>query len=62
MASVISAKEHAFFSLVPTVDFPWDANLRTSDGALRASFFIPAICFVAMFVYAIVFRKGGVRK
>ena len=62
MASVISAKEHAFFSLVPMMDFTWDANLRTSDGALRASFFIPAICFVAMFVYAIVFRKGGVRK
>ena len=62
MASVISAKEHLFFSLVPMMDFTWDANLRTSDGALRASFFVPAICFVAMFVYAIAFRKGGVRK
>lgn len=62
MAEVISAKESLWFSLVPMMDFSWDANLRTSDGALRASFFIPAICFVAMFVYAIVFRKGGVRK
>ena len=62
MASVISAKEHLFFSLVPMMDFTWDANLRTSDGALRASFFVPAICFVAMFVYAVVFRKGGMRK
>ena len=62
MASVISAKEHLFFSLVPMMDFTWDANLRTSDGALRASFFVPAICFVAMFVYAVVFRKGGARK
>ena len=62
MASVISAKEHLFFSLVPMMDFTWDANLRTSDGALRASFFVPAICFVAMFVYAVVVRKGGARK
>ena len=62
MASVISAKEHLFFSLVPMMDFTWDANLRTSDGALRASFFVPTICFVAMFAYAIVFRNGGVRK
>ena len=62
MASVISAKEHLFFSLVPMMDFVWDANLRTSDGALRAAFFVPAICFVAMFVYAVVFRKGGARK
>ena len=59
MASVIGAKEHLFFSLVPMMDFAWDANLRTSDGALRASFFVPVLCFVAMFVYAIVFRKKG---
>ena len=62
MASVISAKESVFFSLVPMMDFTWDANLRTSDGALRASFFVPVICFVVMFAYAVVFRKGGVRK
>ena len=62
MASVISAKEHLFFKLVPMMDFVWDANLRTSDGALRASFFVPAICFIAMFVYALVFRNGGARK
>ena len=56
MAGVISAKESVFFSLVPMMDFAWDANLRTSSGALRASFFIPAICFVVMFAYAVVFR------
>ena len=48
MASVISAKESVFFGLVPMMDFTWDANLRTSSGALRASFFVPAICFVLM--------------
>ena len=58
MAGVISAKSSAFFSLVPMYSFEWDANLRTSSGALRASFFIPAICFIAMLVYALVFRSG----
>ena len=55
MAGVISAKESVFFSLVPTMDFTFDENLRTSSGALRASFFVPIICFLAMFVYAAVF-------
>ena len=55
MAGVISAKESVFFSLVPTMDFTFDENLRTSSGALRASFFVPIICFLAMFVYATVF-------
>ena len=58
MAEVISAKESVFFSLVPMFSFEWDANLRTSSGALRASFFIPAICFIAMFAYAVIFRAG----
>ena len=56
MADVISAKESVFFDLVPMMDFTWDANLRTSSGALRASFFVPAICFAVMFAYAAVFR------
>ena len=42
-----------FFALVPMADFTWDANLRTSSGALRASFFIPIICFAIMFAYAV---------
>ena len=59
MADVISAKESAFFALTPMLDFTWDANLRTSSGALRSSFFIPAICFAVMFVYAVVFRGSS---
>ena len=61
MADVISAKESVFFALVPSMNFTWDANLRTSSGALRASFFVPAICFAVMFAYAAAFR-GGKRK
>ena len=58
MADVISAKESVFFSLVPMMDFTWDANLRTSSGAIRASFFIPIICFAVMFAYATVFGES----
>ena len=58
MAEVISAKESVFFALVPGMDFTWDANLRTSSGAIRASFFIPVICFAVMFAYATIFRSG----
>ena len=62
MAGVISAKESVFFSLVPMMDFTWDANLRTSSGAIRASFFIPIICFAAMFAYASFFGEDGRSK
>jgi len=57
MADIISAKESVFFSLVPMMDFVWDANLRTSSGALRASFFVPVICFLVMFLYACIFHR-----
>ena len=58
MAQVISAKESVFFALVSGMDFTWDANLRTSSGAIRASFFIPVLCFAVMFAYATIFRGG----
>ena len=59
MAGVISAKESLFFALAPMLDYTWDANLRTSSGALRASFFIPIVCFAVIFLYAVIF---GSRK
>lgn len=62
MADVISAKESVFFPLVSMMDFTWDTNLRTSSGAIRASFFIPIICFAAMFLYAAVFGPQGRRS
>ena len=49
------ADEKLRLALVPLADFTWDVNLRTSSGAIRASFFIPIICFVAMFLYAVGF-------
>jgi len=54
MGGVLGAKESVFFGLVKGtgVSAAWDANLMTSDLALRASFAIPAICFAVVLAYA----------
>jgi len=57
MGGVLGAKASAFFALVPGADATWDANLMTSDLALRASFAIPAICFAVVLVYALCFVR-----
>ena len=58
MSGVIASKSSALFRLLPHASFAWDANLRTSSGALRASFFVPAFCFLVVLVYALAFRDG----
>ena len=60
MGGVLGARESAFFALVKGGESLWDANLMTSDLALRASFAIPAICFAVVLAYAVCFRKRGV--
>lgn len=62
MAAIIGAKDSVFFRLVQGFSFDFDANLRTSDAAVRASFYVPAICFVVMFLYAVVFRGSPARR
>ena len=42
---------HSVFMLIPF-----------ASGAIRASFFVPIICFAAMFLYATVFGPMGKRK
>jgi FHS family L-fucose permease-like MFS transporter len=58
MSGVIASKSCALFRLLPHASFVWDENLRTSSGALRASFFVPALCFLVVLVYALIFRDG----
>ncbi|MGN0852715.1 MAG: MFS transporter [Kiritimatiellia bacterium] len=53
MSGVLGARDSAFFALVPRADAAWDANLMTSDLALRASFAVPAICFAVVLGYAV---------
>jgi len=44
-------------SLVPMFDKTVDPNLNASSMSLRASFFVPVICFAVVVVYAVVFRN-----
>lgn len=53
MGGVLGARDSAWFALVGGADAAWDANLLTSDLGLRASFAIPAVCFLAVLVYAL---------
>ncbi len=57
MGSIIESSESIWFSLVPGFDSTWDAALKTSDQAVRASFIVPAICFAVVLIYSLIFRK-----
>ncbi len=62
MGKVLGAKESVFFALVKGADATWDVNLMTSDLGLRASFAIPALCFVVVLVYAVAFLRRPVER
>ena len=57
MGSIIESTESIWFALVPGCDAQWDAELKTSDLAVRASFIVPAICFTVVLIYSLLFRK-----
>lgn len=55
MATIIDRP--GFWScLVSMFDSTIDQNLNASSMSLRASFFVPVICFAVVFVYAMIFR------
>lgn len=60
MASIIGDADSVFCRLVSGFSAEWDANLRLTQTSLRASFFVPAICFAVVGAYAVAFmrRKG----
>jgi FHS family L-fucose permease-like MFS transporter len=58
MADVIGSNGSFFASLVPGFSTDWDVNLKLSQTSLRASFFVPAICFAVVGAYALMFQKG----
>ncbi len=59
MASVID-NPGVWGALVPMFDGTLDPNLKASSLSLRASFFIPAICFAVVLIYSLLFceKKG----
>lgn len=63
MAGVIGDASSVFAAAVPGFSTAWNGDLKLSQTTLRASFFVPAICFAAVGVYAVVFRgKTGRRS
>ena len=56
MAAIIGDASSVFCSLVHGFSTVWDANLKLSQTSLRASFFVPVICFAVVGIYAFVFR------
>ncbi len=55
MASIIGNVDSAFVRLVPGFVTDWDTNLKLSQTSLRASFFVPVICFAVVGIYALAF-------
>ena len=55
MAAIID-KPGFWADLVPMFDSTLDQNLNASSMSLRASFYVPVICFAVVFVYAMIFR------
>ena len=51
MASVLGNTQSLWLKLVPMFDNTWNADLRTSSQALRASFIVPVICFIIVAAY-----------
>ena len=62
MAGVMGAKDGFFMSLVPMFSDAWNSDLMVSSRSVRASFFVPAICFAVVFVYSVVFRSKKADK
>ncbi len=52
MGRVLGSAESFWTRFAPAVSAVWDADLKTSAVALRASFAVPAICFAVVLVYA----------
>ena len=62
MADIIGDAGSVWCKLVPGFATDWDANLKLCQTSLRASFFVPAICFAVVFVYALTFRGKKIRS
>ncbi len=56
MASIID-NPGVWAKFVPMFDSTVDAALNASSQSLRASFFVPVVCFAVVFFYAVAFRS-----
>ena len=60
MADIIGNNSSVWCKMTAAFPAVWDENLKLSQMSLRASFFVPVICFAVVFAYAVAFR--GRRK
>jgi FHS family L-fucose permease-like MFS transporter len=56
MANIIGDASSLFTYFVPNASTEWSPDLKLSQATLRASFFVPAICFAVVGLYAFIFR------
>jgi FHS family L-fucose permease-like MFS transporter len=59
MARIIGDATSVWCRLVPGFSTVWDADLKLTQTSLRAAFVVPAICFAAVLVYALVFGRDS---
>lgn len=57
MADIMGSRDSLWLTLTQGFDAAWNADLKTSSQALRASFIVPAICFAVVLLYSLIFRK-----
>lgn len=62
MASIIGDVESVFCGFVGGFSTVWDDNLKLTQTTLRASFFVPVICFAVVGAYALAFMRGRKRN
>ena len=62
MAAIIGDTGSSFCALVKGFAMDWDSNLQLSQTTLRASFYVPVICFAVVLAYALAFMKRGRRR
>lgn len=60
MADIIGNNSSVWCKMTAAFPSVWDENLKLSQMSLRASFFVPVICFAVVLAYAVAFR--GRRK
>ena len=61
MGAIAGSETSAWFALVPDFDTIRNLDLQVSCQSIRASFVVPAVCFVVVFLYALLFSKTRVQ-
>ena len=61
MGAIAGSESSAWFALVPGFDAVRNLDLQVSCQSIRASFVVPVVCFMVVFLYALIFSKTRVQ-